>query len=146
MAMVDSIGAANAVKSIVPQLSIAGSYGLNVWNHCTIKALQNLFDRITLSPELSYSNIKVLSAGLSRTASAPILEFIVQGNLEVMVSENCILPLKEKYIQEAGGSMQYLRDVGLIDQKQRLFPITIDEFNRTHIYNSVETCLIDHLP
>lgn len=146
MVMVDSIGAANVVKATVPQLSIAGSYGLNVWNHYTIDALQKYFDRVTLSPELSLKNMNALITGSSRTTLAPILEFVVQGNLEVMVSENCVLPNRQEYHQSAGVAKGIRRAMGLVDQKQRLFPITIDEDNRTHIYNSVETCLIDYLP
>ena len=34
---------------------------------------------------------------------------------------------------------------GLQDMR-RIFPLRVDEEMRTHIFNSVETCLLDHLP
>jgi putative protease len=61
---------------------------------------------------------------------------MVQGNLEVMVSENC----PDERIQESEPAAW-----GLLDIRDRLFPVIPDEDGRTHIYNAVETCYIDHL-
>jgi len=65
----------------------------------------------------------------------------VQGNMESIISEDCIssiLPEKEYNIKT-----EFL---GIKDMKNRVFPIIIDDECRTHILNSVELCLIDHLP
>ena len=35
---------------------------------------------------------------------------------------------------------------GIRDEKKQIFPIKIDSERHTHILNSVELCLIDHLP
>jgi Collagenase and related proteases len=67
----------------------------------------------------------------------PSLECIVQGNLEVMISENC----PDERIRKSPGTAW-----GLLDIRDRVFPVRMDEEGRTHIYNAVETCYIDHIP
>jgi putative protease len=63
------------------------------------------------------------------------MELVAQGNLEVMVTEDCLPCL-------ASGEAAFW---GLQDFK-RVFPLRTDNESRTHIFNSVETCLIDHMP
>ena len=131
--MVEGVGAAEAVLSVVPQKPVSGSMSLNIWNHLTVWQLSQ-FKRLTLSPELSLEQLSELVAG-ARLRNVPELELIVQGNLEVMVTEDCLLCL-------ARGEAQFW---GLQDFK-RVFPLRIDDESRTHIFNSVETCLIDYMP
>jgi putative protease len=131
--MVDGIGAADFVLSSVTQMSISGSMGLNVWNHLTVMQLSQ-FRRLTLSPELSSSQLSSL-VDRAHQQSSPDLELVVQGSLEVMVTEDCLPSLSP-------GKAEFL---GLQDFK-RVFPIYADDESRTHILNSVETCLIDHMP
>ena len=131
--MVEGVGAAESVLSEVPEMPISGSMSLNVWNHLTVWQLSQ-FERLTLSPELSLEQLSELVAG-ARLRNIPELELIVQGNLEVMVTEDCLPCL-------AQGKAQFW---GLQDFK-RIFPLRIDDESRTHIFNSVETCLIDYMP
>jgi putative protease len=131
--MVDGIGAAEFVLSERPQMPVSGSMGLNIWNHMAVWQLSH-FQRLTLSPELSANHLLEL-VGRAHLRSIPELELLVQGNLEVMVTEDCLTclaPCKAEFM-------------GLQDFK-RLFPIYADDESRTHILNSVETCLIDHMP
>jgi putative protease len=131
--MVEGIGAAKFVLSAMPQMPISGSIGLNVWNHLTVMQLSQ-FRRLTLSPELTADQLsKIVSR--AHLHSVPDLELVVQGNLEVMVTEDCLPSLSP-------GKGEFF---GLQDFK-RIFPLYADDESRTHILNSVETCLIDHMP
>ncbi|MCJ7444091.1 MAG: U32 family peptidase [Methanotrichaceae archaeon] len=132
--MVEGLGAAEAILSIRPDAKIFGSTGLNIWNHFTVWHFASYFQLLTLSPELSTDQLSMLIAR-SRTMLSPKFELIVQGNQEVMITEDCIACL-------APGNSDFY---GLQDVK-RLFPISTDDDGRTHIFNSVETCLLDYLP
>jgi putative protease len=55
-----------------------------------------------------------------------------------MVTEDCISCLSR-------GKSHFGSFWGLQDMK-RIFPLRLDDDGRTHIYNSAETCLLDHIP
>lgn len=133
--MVSGPGAARAVQRENPGLRMRGNFDLNVWNHCSAGAYTPLFHTLVLSPELSQDHIRELVQFLP--AGSPRCEIIVQGNLEVMVSDTCPDRVTRELIGEGWG---------ILDQRDRFFPIIQDPDGRTHIYNSVETCYIDHLP
>jgi U32 family peptidase len=136
--LVEGIGAAEAVVAAVPKMSLSGAASLNVWNHFTVKQLSLRFSRLTLSPELSSDQLAELVAR-SRLVNAPKLELMVQGNLEVMVAEDC-LPCAA--FKDARSSTAFW---GLQDFK-RMFPLWLDEDSRTHVLNAAETCLVDFMP
>ncbi|MDP3066245.1 MAG: U32 family peptidase [Methanobacteriaceae archaeon] len=116
-----------------------GSTGLNVWNHLTVKELSGRFDSLTASPELSKDDLRKL-VNLKHLKSPNInLEIMVQGNLEVLISEGYLgINNKNKNLKEDFW--------GLKDHKGHIFPINWDYKGRTRLLNSVELCLIDHLP
>jgi putative protease len=135
--MVEGVGAAKAALSARPDASIYGALGLNVWNHLSVQQLGlEGFKGITLSPELSEDQLALL---ISRSRLghplAPEMELMVQGSLEVMTTEDCIPCLAE-------GEAEFW---GLQDFR-RVFPLRLDGKGRTHIFNSVETCLLDFMP
>jgi Collagenase and related proteases len=61
------------------------------------------------------------------------------------VSEDCLLQVaKDKMIfQKFNNPYHFL---GIKDFKNRIFPVEIDAEGRTHVSNSVELCLLDHIP
>ena len=128
--MVEGMGAADSALAARRDIRLYGASGLNVWNHLTVQYLAN-FQRLTLSPELSARQMAQLVAR-ARLAASPALELVVQGNLEVVVAEDS-LPLGQAGFW------------GLQDFR-RIFPLRSDDEGRMHIFNSVETCLLDHLP
>ncbi|MDD1678190.1 MAG: DUF3656 domain-containing protein [Methanomicrobiales archaeon] len=132
--MVAGAGMADAIRRQYPFLALWGSVDLNIWNHCAIQAFAPLFRTLLLSPELSLNRMRELILALP--PDAPTLGCFVQGNLEVMISENC--PDERVKISREEGW-------GLLDARDRFFPLTIDDWGRTHIYNAVETSYIDHL-
>jgi len=144
--MVESTGAAYAVRHAVPGLQIAGSAGLNVFNHIAVRHLAPQFSRLTISPELSGREIGELVRFARADRLDTILELIVQGNTEAMVSEDCLL---EPLLKCRPGSCDDTVPAGffgLRDSSGRIFPVHTDTGCRTHIFNAAETCLIDHLP
>ncbi len=141
--MVDSAGLATTVARLFPAMKICGGAGLNVFNHLTAGAFAGCIS-LTLSPELSYQDLSALVAG-SPPGEIPAFEVIVQGNLEVLISRDCVLAA----LPGRKGACKGLNEklfVGLQDSTRRTFPIHIDPYCQTHIRNSSETCLIDSIP
>ena len=143
--MVEGTGAAVAAREACPGLPLRGGPGLNVGNLSSVLALSPLFRSLALSPELPLRDLGPLAAAVAGHGG-PLLEYLVQGNQEVMVSQDCLLrsvggiPAGEQDMASAGPFL------GLQDERRRVFPLSVDAECRTVIRNSVETCLIDHLP
>ncbi|MCT8337716.1 peptidase U32 [Methanoculleus sp. Afa-1] len=134
--MVSGMGAADAVRRAEPRMALYGAVGLNLWNHRTAAELAPLFLRCTASPELPADDL----AGLAAAAGdILLLEVLVQGNVEAMVTEDRLAAAITG--GEPGG-----RFLGLRDGRNRVFPLRCDGEGRTYIANAVETSLIDHLP
>jgi U32 family peptidase len=131
--MVEGMGAAEAVLAVKPDARPYGASGLNIWNHLSVWQLGG-FQRLTLSPELSAGQLALLISR-ARLRKAPEMELIVQGSLEVMTTEDCI-PCLAKGEAEFWGLQDF----------RRVFPLRLDDDSRTHIFNSVETCLLDFMP
>ena len=136
--MVEGIGAAETVVAAKSKMPLSGSASLNVWNHLTVRQLSPRFKRLTLSPELSRDQLAEL-VDRSRLFNTPELELIVQGNLEVMVAEDCLPCAAFKDARTSTASW------GLQDFK-RTFPLWLDDDSRTHVLNAAETCLVDFMP
>lgn len=132
--MVDGIGVSQAVLTIVPELQVSGYSGLNITNHCSLEVHSQL-EFCTLSCELSGDEIRVLIE--KRTNHSPPVGIIVQGLLETIITEDqlCV----SHHIPEP--NIAY----AIRDQKEQIFPIVLDPSHRTHIFNSAETSLIDHV-
>mgnify|MGYP000930399195 FL=1 len=135
--MVDGIGTAKALLGLNNSIKLYGSSGLNIWNHLSVEELSKLFNGLTISPELSKNDIKTLTHNWGSDVS---LEFLVQGNIESIISKDCIPCISG--INKNNGN----KFLGLKDVKNRVFPVLVDNRCHTYILNSVELCLIDHLP
>ncbi|HUI39997.1 MAG TPA: DUF3656 domain-containing protein [Methanothrix sp.] len=133
--MVENVGAAEAALAAKQGARLFGASGLNVWNHLAVGQLVPPFELLTLSPELSAEQLAstVARSRLLSSCAAVTFELVVQGSLEVMVSEDC-LPLPGK--AEFWGLQDF----------RRVFPLRLDDDSRTHVYNSAETCLVDFMP
>lgn len=138
--MVDGLGASEVVKTRPTPLKLYGSTGLNVWNHRTIQELAESFQGLNVSPELSRDDLKKLTHIKRSKKLTTELEILVQGNQEVLISEDSLV--------SAGVIREYDDNDfwGIKDSKGHLFPVGWDPDGRVKISNSVELCLIDHLP
>ena len=142
--MVENYGTAYALVHAVQGSVLSGSTGLNIFNHLSVQALSPLFEMLTLSPELSREEIRVLIKAARSRGLATRFALIVQGNTESMVSEDCILqPWSGCAAKGHPGTPAFS---GIMDATGHIFPVRIDGECRSHIYNAVEMCLIDHLP
>lgn len=140
--MVDGIGAAKAMLNIRPQTSLFASAGLNIWNHESVKELENIFKSFTISPELSKDEIRTLAFNVRNSGIDTKLELLVQGNLESIISKDCIPHIaRDRIFKNENKTF-----LGIEDAKNHVFPLRLDNECRTHVLNSVELCLLDYMP
>lgn len=139
--MVDGLGAGEGVKQFLSEINLSGSAGLNIWNIKTVKILSKNFNTVTPSAELSRKDLRRLISSSRLAGIETHFDIVVQGNVDTLISNDCILsavPDTSKNIENEFWGIQ--------DLKKRIFPIKIDSQGNTHILNSVELCLVDHLP
>jgi putative protease len=143
--LVENCGAVHACMNLDPSTVLYGSEGINIFNHIAACHLSALFKQVTLSPELSRDEIRGLIHEAKIQGCGTGFALIVQGNREVMVSEDCLLrcwlPCTGKNT-EADNS----RFFGIRDVSGDIFPVRVDGECRSHVYDSRELCLIEHLP
>ncbi|MCK9152301.1 DUF3656 domain-containing U32 family peptidase [Methanobacterium alcaliphilum] len=150
--MVGNIGAGNFIKKSFDETRLYGSYALNVWNHRTIATLSPLFSLITLSPELSWKEINniIHYQKSNHLSSNSEIEILVQGNMESIISENCLISpdlISKTYFSEFSPEKSCLeRFWGIKDERERVFPLKISSDCQSIILNSVETCLVNYVP
>ncbi|MDD1703376.1 MAG: DUF3656 domain-containing protein [Methanoregula sp.] len=144
--MAENPGTARAVSDMVPGIALLGSFGLNVFNAESVRVFADEhFDTLILSPELSADEIPELVRAVRQDGAGPELAVFVQGNLETMVTEDCLRAVINR-CRRTTGSCQKTRWLGIRDETDRLLPVRIDDACRSHIFNADETCLIDAVP
>jgi putative protease len=143
--MVEDAGAAAAIRMAGCMLPIHGSVGLNVWNHLAAGAYRDLCSSLTLSPELDRTHLSALVHRVRAGGSQPALEYMVQGPAELMVTEDA---LTRSAMGRDGDPRAWCGEAwwGIKDERGYIFPVRTDCEGRTHIFNAVETCLVDHVP
>lgn len=152
--MVENVAAIEAFMEMQPAhpkgLRLYGGTGLNVCNHLTVKALSTSLQVLTLSPELSARQLSMIAAALHSHTNPPGLELVVQGNLEVMVAEDCVPCLARgghvRGNSNSSGTESDNAEFWGLQDMRRIFPLRLDDEKRTHIFNSAETCLLDMMP
>lgn len=147
--MVENPGTAEAIRAKAPGIPVLGSVGLNIFNHLSVKSLSDICSHVTLSQELSIEEIKGLihslrSSLFSSYTNEMKVECIVQGPVELMVTKDCLL----SSVSGCGACRDKKEKTwwGIRDRHGAVFPVSVDGECYTHIYNSVETCLVDDIP
>ncbi len=137
--MVENPGDGIAAMRIAKGTPLYGGQGLNIFNHLSVGLFTAEYNLLTLSCELNHSDLKKLCKMAGCSPNRPLLEYMVHGPAEIFVSENNLpeSSLKKRYSPGTG--------YGITDSTGRIFPLRIDGYGRTHIYNSAVTCLIDNL-
>ncbi len=120
-------------------------FSINVFNSYAADFLKTEFPRIasiTLSPELTLQEIKAIAQ-----SSNCRFECIVHGFLPLMISEHCIAA---SVLSDSGRekcSAPCKRDrYSIQDEAGYVFPLYFDSSCRTHILNSRELSMLEHLP
>ncbi|MCK9632693.1 MAG: U32 family peptidase [Methanoregula sp.] len=146
--MSENHGTSHAVLRAVPDITLHGSVGLNIFNNAAATRGAPRYGMLTLSPELSRDEIATLTNPAGAQGEAPEFSLIVQGNSEALVTEDCISRIVRHCKPESRGkeTMPDPEFTGIRDETGRVFPIHGDGTCRTHIANAAELCLIDHLP
>ena len=132
--MSESVG----VSAMLSGIQRYGGMGLNITNARSAVLFGKTCRQVCLSPELSGKQIYALLKQLAGYAHPPRVEVLVQGSLEVMITENCIPATAE-------GCRSCNQSWALKDKTGRIFRIRSDSDCRTHILNSAEICLIEHV-
>ncbi len=142
--MVSDLGSLQRVVDETTQ-PIFLNYTFNFFNSYALTLLNNpRIIQYTLSPELTSEQIKEISLNCPKLR----LECLVQGPLELMVSEYC--PIHASLQREKDGDRPcpgpcrqnhyFLRDRLQLD-----FPIYTDQFCRLHLLNTKDLCLFGDL-
>ncbi|NTW05352.1 MAG: peptidase U32 [Peptococcaceae bacterium] len=139
--LVGNLGLLKVMQATRPELAIVADFALNAFNRFTCKYLiESGASRITLSPELTISQVENL-------ADLYPVEIIVQGALELMISEQCLIGAvlgtdspncNTKSCHQGGYRLR--------DRTGALFPVDADRSCRMHLFNSRDLCLLDDLP
>lgn len=122
---------------------IWADYSFNVYNDVALTFLENYqLSGAVVSPELNFKQIKQLAN------SSPIdLECMVQGTMELMVSEYCVLGSFLGNLDKGKCSEPCIKNnYWLCDRKQAKFPIVTDQFCHMHLLNAKELNMLAHLP
>ncbi len=131
--MTNSIGITEHFSEIFPDICWYGYSGLNVTNSETVKVLDK-FSMLTLSPELSETEISMLAKRVTDTG----LAVLVQGLERVIISRDLLVDGKDKERDQNQVSALY-------DERGALFIVKTDSSKRTYIYNSRELSLIEEM-
>ena len=142
--MVENPGMIGTLRTAVPSAPLSGFTGLNIFNHAAVQKLSPPCHLLTHSPELSWEESRVLISEARRQGSDAAFALVVQGICEGIITDDCLL---EPYLHCQGDpAKQNDQFYGIRDSTGHIFPVHTDSECRTHIGNSAELCLLDHLP
>lgn len=130
------------IKRFTGKTTIIGDYKLNAFNKSAVDFYSSFIDGICLSVELNRGEM----ASLLKNYSIP-LQVMVYGRIELMVSEYCAIgsTFGGKCSNKGCGGSCKNGDYYIKDRKGMDFPITVDKYCRSHIYNSVPLNLLPNL-
>lgn len=121
--------------------ALQADYTIGIANSMAVTVLRGLgFAGVTASPELSLSQVGSLLA-----ASDLPVEVVVHGRLPLMVSEQCVAGYLSECDRLEAGCRLSRASLGLLDRKGYVFPVSSDQFCRTHVFNSMCLCMLDSI-
>ena len=143
--MAGNAGATGAIRSCCPDIRILGSAGIPVFNYRAALHAAKTCSLLTLSPELSGTEIAELVRRTRAAGCTVPFSLVAEGIAETMVTENCIA---EPALcgNPAGSRAEPGGFLGLRDGTGRIFPVRTDAGCRTHIGNADETSLLKYIP
>jgi len=147
--MSENPGISYAIHAEVLEMPLLGGGGLNIFNHRTAGTLSPSYALFTLSPELSRDEIRDLIPACRKDGSVPgSCAIIVQGNDEMMITQDCMFRLVKSCGRTTSGTPdgQVPTGIWIRDDNGRNYPVTTDGACRTHIGNSSDICLVEYLP
>lgn len=119
-------------------LKLAADMSLNIFNSQALQFWQENGAAVAvLSPELTMAQVEHLAA-----VSPLPLECMIQGRLEMMVSEYCVGGSFLGRLHEGPCQFNCREQLYLGDRKEARFPVATDQFCRMHILNAHELSLL----
>ena len=143
---IDGISVHNVAEIYLVQQSlnvpIHADASMNIYNSLALHYLKNLgVDSVTLSPELNFSQIERIASNAD-----VLLECIVHGNLELMVSEYCTMGSYLGNLDQGKCKQPCTKNAyWLLDRKEEKFPLVTDQYCRMHVLNGKELCMLPHV-
>ena len=146
------------------KIVVAADSSFNVFNSASVRKICSMgASGVTLSNEVSVSDIRNLTAGMKRAGTVCPLECLVHGRIRLMITEHplvenaCLFTLADlaSARREASASgVVPSRPVShenvfryfLRDMKDFEFPLLSDQGHRTHVFNSKELNACDLVP
>lgn len=124
-------------------IPIWADYSFNTYNDITLAFLRDYgIEGAVVSPELNFKQIEPLAK-----ASPLPLECILHGNMELMVSEYCVLGSFLGGLDKGPCSQPCTKgSYRLSDRKNEKFPVVTDQFCHMHLLNAKELNMLAHLP
>lgn len=120
-----------------PRLKYWADQSLNIYNHYTLTFLAKQgLQGAGLSNELTMAQV----GNLRRQSPLPV-ECLVQGYIEMMVSEYCVGGSFLGELHKGECKFQCGKKLFLQDRQNARFPVATDQYCRMHILNSVELSL-----
>lgn len=137
--LVSNHGQLNMFKD--EKINIHADFSFNVFNNLAVDQMRNLnVTSITLSPELTFKQVKDLSS-----KSNVDCEMIVYGHLPMMITEYCPVEAIVKKDDKKSCGLCKNRKYGLKDRYGIIFPLQTDGSCRTQILNSKKLILIEYM-
>lgn len=138
---VHNIGSIQLVKDCL-DVPIHADFSLVTFNNLSIEFLHDLgIASLTLSPELNMRQVENIAA-----YSTLPLECVVHGNLELMVSEYCIMGSFLGNIDKNVCSQMCMKKKYVLkDRKNEQFPLVTDQFCHMHLLNGKELSMLPHV-
>jgi putative protease len=130
--LIEMIQASGAPLYIDYDLNAFNSQSILFWQECGAKG-------ITLSPELTLAQV----GDLVKKSALPI-ECLVEGSLEMMVSEYCVTGSFLGHLDKGKCTFNCREQAYLEDRKKERFPLKQDQFGRTHILNGHPLSMLAH--
>jgi len=138
---VHNIGSIQLVKDCL-DVPIHADFSLVTFNNLSIEFLRDFgIASLTLSPELNMRQVENIAA-----YSTLPLECVVHGNLELMVSEYCIMGSFLGNIDKNVCSQMCMKKKYVLkDRKNEQFPLVTDQFCHMHLLNGKELSMLPHV-
>lgn len=133
--LLGNFGTWQRVRELVPDLPVHTDLSFNVFNSWAAQQLaEEGAQLVTASLELKLSQIRDICS------RSPVdVAVVVHGPVESMITKHC-------WFRDQGCRRQCQHQkVVLKDKKGYTFPVLFDRWCRTHIFNSRELSLLDHL-
>jgi|GEM_PF-2676033 len=140
---IKSVSVANpgALHAIRGKFEVFSGPGMNVFNSHALELLKkNGVKRAALSIELNMKELKNLASAAKRIGIG--IECLVQGDIELMISRQCISSnlFGRLACEECSKTELYIRD-----EHGYAFPVRRDRKCLSHIFNSRELCMLQNV-